>query len=379
VRAILDLLRQHAILRGDGDGEIATLARLPLALPSGHRAALHLLGSRGREADARSSTRRCHRDDGLGLGRYTLARTSPAFAGMWVMAGLWGWLAGGALLAGAAVGWLARLPVRLVAAVMAFGSGVLLSALSFDLMDEAQRRGGLLSTAAGFVLGAAIFTAVSHALSKRGAKHRKRSRAQQPREEEQPGSGLAIAVGALLDGIPESIVIGTSMLAGKGVSLVAVGAIFISNLPEGLSSSTGMKRSGRSAAYVFGLWTAIAFLSGLASIVGFVAFRGVPPAVVSIVTAVAAGAILAMLIDTMIPEAFAESHAAAGLLAVVGFLSAFALSKAAAGRDRTCARDAHERAPDACARCEGTREREDRREAWEPPVDARSSLDGQGL
>lgn len=255
---------------------------------------------------------------------------------MWWTAGLWGWLAGGALLVGALAGWFLRLPVRLLAGVMAFGSGVLLSALSFDLMDHAQKHGGLWATAGGFLFGAAVFAGVDHLLSRRGARHRKRSGGQQPSEDEHEGSGAAIAVGALLDGIPESIVIGTSMLAGKGVSLVAVAAIFLSNLPEGLSSSAGMKKAGRSALYVFGLWSAIAFVSGLASVVGFVAFRGVAPELVSAVTATAAGAILAMLIDTMIPEAFEESHALAGFIAVAGFLAAFALSKTAEPSDEDC-------------------------------------------
>jgi ZIP family zinc transporter len=246
---------------------------------------------------------------------------------MWLTAGFWGWLAGGALLIGAALGWFVQLPLRLIAAIMAFGSGVLLSALSFDLLEEAHRNGGLAATGGGFLFGAGLFSGINYVLSQRGAKHRKRSQRDQPSESEQPGSGMAIAVGALLDGIPESIVIGTTMLAGKGVSLVAVAAIFLSNLPEGLSSSVGMKRAKRSAGYVFGLWFAIAFVSGLASVLGFVAFSHVGPAIVSAVTATAAGAILAMLIDTMIPEAFEQSHALAGLIAVAGFLCAFALSK----------------------------------------------------
>jgi ZIP family zinc transporter len=245
---------------------------------------------------------------------------------LWLTAGLWGWLAGGALILGAVLGWFVELPALVTATVMAFGSGVLLSALSFDLMEDAMRHGGLAATGLGFLAGALLFSGIDALLARRGAKHRKRSSGRQPSETEQPGSGLAIAVGALLDGIPESIVIGTSMLAGKGVSLVAVIAIFISNLPEGLSSSTGMKAAKRSPAYVFGLWFAIAFVSGLASVVGFVAFRHVAPELLSAVTAAAAGAILAMLVDTMIPEAFEESHTLAGLVAVAGFLCAFALT-----------------------------------------------------
>jgi ZIP family zinc transporter len=130
-----------------------------------------------------------------------------------VHGGCWGWLAGGALLIGAALGWLVRLPVRDAAAVMAFGSGVLLSALSFELVEEAQRRGGLMATAAGFLAGAALFTGANWLLARRGAKHRKRSNGTHPSESQDEGSGAAIALGALLDGIPESIVIGTSMLA----------------------------------------------------------------------------------------------------------------------------------------------------------------------
>src|SRR4051812_23437245 len=109
----------------------------------------------------------------------------------WIIPGLWGWLAGGALLVGAAAGWFLRLPIRASASVMAFGSGVLLSALSFDLLDVAQRRGGLLATAAGFVIGAALFTGANALLAKRGAKHRKRSNGKQPTEAEQAGSGIA--------------------------------------------------------------------------------------------------------------------------------------------------------------------------------------------
>lgn len=239
----------------------------------------------------------------------------------------WGLLAGSALVLGAALGWALRVPQRLVAGVMAFGSGVLISALSFELMDEAYRRGGFLAAGSGFLAGAIVFTAVNAWLSRRGAKHRKRSQGQQPSEAAEGGSGLAIAAGALLDGIPESIAIGLTLLKGGAVSVVAVAAIFLSNIPEGMSSAAGMKHAGRTARYVFGVWSAIALLSGAASLAGFTLFRGAPPAVVAGTTAVAAGAILAMLADTMIPEAFEHAHDYSGLITVAGFLAAFALSK----------------------------------------------------
>lgn len=246
---------------------------------------------------------------------------------IWLQAGLWGLVAGSALLIGAVTGYFARLPQRLIAAIMAFGSGVLISALSFDLMDEAYKRGGFDSTAIGFIAGASVYTAANWYLARQGAKHRKRSGGHQPSEEEDSGSGLAIAIGALLDGIPESIVIGVSMIQGGIVSWVTVIAIFLSNLPEGLSSSAGMKKAGRSARYIFGIWIAIASMSGVAALLGYTIFSHFSVEVIAATTAVAAGAILAMLADTMIPEAFEEAHNLAGFITVLGFLMAFILTK----------------------------------------------------
>jgi zinc transporter, ZIP family len=246
---------------------------------------------------------------------------------VWLWAGLWGLVAGSALLLGATAGYFARVPQRLIAAVMAFGGGVLISALSFDLMDEAYKRGGFDSTAVGFLGGAGIYTVANWYLARQGAKHRKRSGGQQASEEDHSGSGVAIAVGALLDGIPESIAIGVSMIEGGAVSMVAVVAIFLSNVPEGLSSSAGMKKAGRSALYIFGVWAGIALISGLASLAGYAIFSRFSAEVIAATIAVAAGGILAMLADTMIPEAFEEAHDFAGLITVFGFLVAFMLTK----------------------------------------------------
>jgi zinc transporter, ZIP family len=249
---------------------------------------------------------------------------------IWLQAGWWGLVAGSALVIGAALGYFTNVSTRLIATIMAFGSGVLISALSFNLMNEAYHRGGFDSTSIGFVGGALVYTAANWYLDHHGAKHRKRSGNQQASESKQNGSGLAIAVGSLLDDIPESIVIGLSLIAGGAVSWVAVIAIFLSNIPEGLSSSSGMKHAGRSAGYVFGVWASIAVITAVAAIVGYSVFSHFSNEVIAATTAVAAGAILAMLADTMIPEAFEEAHNFAGLITVLGFLAAFLLTKLSA-------------------------------------------------
>ena len=244
-------------------------------------------------------------------------------------AGWWGFVAGAALLLGALLGFYAPVPRRLTAAIMAFGAGVLISALSFDLMEEAYQAGGFDSTALGFLLGAGIYTGANWLLAHvhAGSKHRKRSGDQQPSEEASPGSGTALFVGALIDGIPESIAIGVSLLGGTGVSVATVAAIFLSNLPEGLSAAAGMKRARRSARYVFGLHAAVVVASALAAMLGYVVFGHASGETIAAITAVAAGGILAMLSDTMMPEAFEEARDFAGLVTVLGFLAAFVLGK----------------------------------------------------
>ena len=247
---------------------------------------------------------------------------------LWVQAGLWGLLAGGALVVGALIAWFVPVSRKVVAAVMAFGAGVLISALAFDLVDEAEKTGGLGPTMVGFLGGALAYVFGNVLLARRGAHHRKSAGDEQMSEEEQAGSGTAIALGALLDGVPESTALGLSLLSGDGVGIAVFAAIAISNLPEGLSSAAGMKRNGRSARYVFGVWIGIAVACGISGALGCLLLDDASPETVATITAVAAGAILAMIADTMIPEAYKETQFYTGLIATVGFIVAFGISHA---------------------------------------------------
>jgi ZIP family zinc transporter len=241
----------------------------------------------------------------------------------WLQALLSGLLAGGALLVGAVIAWFLRVPLSAVAAIMAFGSGVLISALAFELVEDANQRGGLVPTLSGFLAGSVIYVIADALLARRGGSGRQRAD-RQPAEGA-PNSGLAIAVGAVVDGIPESVVLGVSLATGGGLNLAIFAAVAISNIPEGLSSTSGLKSEGRSLGWVSGMWSGIALVCGLSSLLGYALLRNAPDEPIAFVTAIAAGGILAMLANTMIPEAFARERVLTGLFATVGFLTAFAL------------------------------------------------------
>ncbi|MEU6311679.1 STAS domain-containing protein [Streptomyces sp. NPDC047014] len=223
-----------------------------------------------------------------------------------LVAGGWGLFAGAALLVGADIGLFVQVPARWIALVLAFGSGVLLSAGSFELIAEAYERSRMEPVVLGAVGGAVVYSGVNALLARRGAQHRKRSGQQQPSEVQAPGSSNAIALGSLLDGVPESVVIGTSLLGGGHLRVVTVGAVFISNLPESLASAAGMRSAGRSRRYVLTLWSGIALISGLAALAGYALLGNASEPVIAMITAVAGGAILAMIADTVIPEAPAD-------------------------------------------------------------------------
>jgi ZIP family zinc transporter len=243
------------------------------------------------------------------------------------LAGLSGLIAASALLVGAAIAYFVRVPQSVVAAIMAFGAGVLISALAYELVQEANAAGGLVPTVSGFVAGASLFVLADWLLSRSGGKNRK-----SPQGTGSSSGGAAIAVGALIDGVPESIVLGLSVAGGGGgggLSIPIIAAIAISNIPEGLSSTSGMRADGHRAGYIFGVWGSIAAASTIAALLGYALLADAGDGPIAFVTTVAAGGILAMVSNTMIPEAFERDKVLTGLFATVGFLTAFALHELA--------------------------------------------------
>jgi zinc transporter, ZIP family len=236
-------------------------------------------------------------------------------------AAFWGFVAGSALLAGAVAGLYLPASQRTIALVMGFGGGVLISALAFELTAEAYARGGGNAVVAGLAAGGLVFFAGDWVIDRRGGNHRKRSGGQQ-----QDGAPAAIALGALLDGIPESVAIGVTLLEGSGVGIAFVAAVFLSNVPEAASAAVGMRKAGHTARYVLGLWTAVLVASTVAAAIGYGTLGGASDDLIGFIQAFAAGAILVMLVDTMIPEAFEHGGALVGLVTLAGFTTAFLLS-----------------------------------------------------
>ncbi len=237
-------------------------------------------------------------------------------------AGFWGFVGGASLLVGAIIGLYANVAARVIAVVMAAGAGVLVSSVAFELMDPAYELGGFDAASIGILLGALAFFAGDQAISRSGGKHRKSSGGRQAE-----GSAGAITLGAVMDGIPESVAIGVSLIEGGSIGLVMVAAVFLSNVPEALSAAAGMKKAGHSAAYVLGMWSAVVAVCAASSLFGYLFLAGAPQDVIAAILAFAAGAILTMLASTMFPEAYREGGHVVGIVTTLGFLAAFILSK----------------------------------------------------
>jgi ZIP family zinc transporter len=234
----------------------------------------------------------------------------------------WGFLAAAPLIVGGAVALRWTIDERTLGLVMAFGSGVLISAVSFELVQEAwDREDAHAGVALGLFAGSATFWAGDLLIDRWGGAHRKHSGGKQAE-----GSPLAIVLGTVLDGVPESIVLGLTIVVEGSVSAAFLVAVALSNVPEALAATTGLVRAGWRRAHVLVLWLGIALVLGLAALAGYALFQTTSDGVVAFVLSFAGGAILTMLADTMMPEAFEHGGKLVGVVTTFGFALAFAIS-----------------------------------------------------
>jgi ZIP family zinc transporter len=232
----------------------------------------------------------------------------------------WGLLAASSLVIGAIVGLVFKLPLRVVGLIMGFGAGVLVSAVAFDLVEEASNTADRSwAVMLGLFAGCIVFFLGDVLIGRMGGGERKDAEGAQ-----QEGSALAIVLGTVLDGVPESAVIGLTIFKGGAVGAAYLVAVFISNLPEAISSTAGLRASW-STLKIMTLWIGIALVSAFASLLGYVIFQSAGNDVVALVLAFAAGAILTMLADTMIPEAYENGGKLVGIVTTIGFAVAFTI------------------------------------------------------
>lgn len=231
---------------------------------------------------------------------------------------VWGGLAASSLLIGYL---LARrgLSKRTVGMVMGIGAGALLSAIAYELVPESELYG--LGTAVMFCLGAITFFGADWFIDRLGGADRKDIAGDQA-----GGSGSAIFIGTLLDNVPESLILGMSVALGGAINLAFLAAVFISNLPEGIAGSINLEAAGRSRRTIFWMWTALVIISAACAGLGYIMIRGLPGVDGRLAQAFAAGAMLTMLADAMMPEAFEHGGNLVGLFTVFGFLAAAILS-----------------------------------------------------
>jgi zinc transporter, ZIP family len=233
----------------------------------------------------------------------------------------WGALASSSLVLGALLTWAFGIGQRLLGLIMAFGAGVLISAVSFELVGEAhETSAGSGGVGLGLLCGCAVFFVGDALIDRMGGAERKDSGGGQAE-----GSPLAITLGIVLDGIPESIVLGLTILQGGTVSTAFLVAVLLSNVPESIAATAGLTRAGWGRARIIGLWTLVTVVCGLSSLFGYAVFDAAAPSTVAFVMSFAAGAILTMLADTMMPEAFEHGGKLVGVLTTLGFALAYGI------------------------------------------------------
>jgi ZIP family zinc transporter len=232
----------------------------------------------------------------------------------------WGALAASSLIIGALLGLVRPWPDRVVGIVLAFGAGALISAVSFDLAEEGAQIGDPGYVTLGLAVGAITYYVANAAIERIGGS--RRARPSRPAGD----GGLSLALGAFLDGIPEQLVLGIGLAAGNGVGVGLLAAIFISNLPEAVGSATEMRAAGRTPGTIIRIWIVVAAICTVATVAGYGIADNVSGNFQAAVDGFAAGALLVMLIDSMIPEAARRGGNVAGVVTVLGFAVAAGLS-----------------------------------------------------
>jgi zinc transporter, ZIP family len=233
---------------------------------------------------------------------------------------VWGGLGAAALLVGALIAYQVNPSRQLIAVVMGLGTGLLIGSVSFELVDEALAHQDVAIVALLVLVGAAAFTAGDWRLSRRGGGDRKDSGGAQAE-----GRPLAIVLGSVLDGVPESFVLGLTVLQG-GVSVALLVGVALSNLPEGMSSSAGLKVAGWAQGRVMRMWLIVVAVSAAAAAAGYALLDPRSGRAAALVQAFAAGALLAMLANSLLPEAYEVEGLLTGPLVVTGFAVSLALS-----------------------------------------------------
>jgi zinc transporter, ZIP family len=233
----------------------------------------------------------------------------------------WGTLAASSLVLGALLGLVRAWPSRVIGLVLAFGAGALISAVSFELAAEGLKVADPLPVALGLALGALTYFVCDRLIEP--PRRRRRTTASARRAS---GTGTALALGALLDGIPEQLVLGIGLTGGEGVSIGLLVAIYVSNLPEAIGSANEMHTAGHSRGRISSLWLAVAALCTLATGAGYAIAEATAGNFKGGVNGFAAGALLVMLVDSMIPDATSKAGPVAGLATTLGFALATGLS-----------------------------------------------------
>ena len=240
----------------------------------------------------------------------------------------WGLAAACGVLIGALLGLVTRFRHRAIAAIMSLGAGLLLSAASVKIAAEALMLAGAATTMGGIIAGAATFSLANAGFVKARDRKRCGECKSQPSEADAPGSGTSIAFGTALDAVPEALVLGAALRAG-GSDLVLVVALALSNVPEALSSTTGMRLASRSSAYVLSLWGSIALGTAATAALAFYFLGDLGAGATAILKAFGAGALIAMVAETTIPEAFHNGPRYSGVLAAAGFATLILLGELA--------------------------------------------------